>query len=110
MNETMHLSSKSKRALSLFSWLKGCDIRSLKQCRFIDVVRFDGPLFFANASYLEEQIRNRRLQNKELKHFYPTVDAAVSAIHASTHFGENETDCPLKTVCLVSHQRVEREN
>ena len=25
----------------------------LKECRYIDVVRFDGPLFFANASYLE---------------------------------------------------------
>lgn len=136
----------------------------LKECRFIDVLRFDGPLFFANAAYLEEQIRNRRRQKKELKHiiisansisdmdasgeealsltvdrmrsagidislsgvnrsvmnvlkrtqlfykigkdhFYPTVDAAISAIHASTHYRENETDCPLKTVCLVSHQR-----
>ncbi len=141
----------------------------LKECRFIDVVRFDGPLFFANASYLEEQIRNRRRQKKELKHviisansisdmdasgeealsltvdrmrsagidislsgvnrsvmhvlkrtqlfykigkdhFYPTVDTAISAIHASTHFRENETDCPLKTVCHVSHQHVGRED
>lgn len=141
----------------------------LKECRFIDVVRFDGPLFFANASYLEEQIRNRRRRKKELKHviisansisdmdasgeealslivdrmrsagidislsgvnrsvmnvlkrtqlfykigedhFYPTVDAAISAIHASTHYRENETDCPLKTVCLVSHQRVGGED
>jgi MFS superfamily sulfate permease-like transporter len=141
----------------------------LKECRFIDVVRFDGPLFFANASYLEEQIRNRRLHKKELKHiiisassisdmdasgeealsltvdrvrsagidislsgvnrsvmnvlkrtqlnykigedhFYPTVDTAISAIHASTHYRENETDCPLKTVCLVSHQSVGRED
>ena len=40
----------------------------LDQCRYIDVVRFDGPLFFANASYLEDQIRNRRRSKKELKH------------------------------------------
>lgn len=40
----------------------------LEQCRYIDVVRFDGPLFFANASYLEDQIRNRRQSKKELKH------------------------------------------
>jgi len=40
----------------------------LRQCRYIDVVRFDGPLFFANASYLEDQIRNRRRSKKELKH------------------------------------------
>jgi MFS superfamily sulfate permease-like transporter len=40
----------------------------LEQCRYIDVVRFDGPLFFANASYLEDQIRNRRRSKRELKH------------------------------------------
>jgi MFS superfamily sulfate permease-like transporter len=40
----------------------------LQECRYIDVVRFDGPLFFANASYLEDQIRNRRHSKKELKH------------------------------------------
>jgi hypothetical protein len=43
-------------------------------------------------------------------HFYPTVDAAIGAIHASTHYRENETDCPLQTVCLVSHQRGGRED
>ena len=40
----------------------------LEQCRYIGVVRFDGPLFFANASYLEDQIRNRRRSKRELKH------------------------------------------
>jgi len=40
----------------------------LKQCRYIDVVRFDGPLFFANASWLEDQIRERRTSGSELKH------------------------------------------
>ena len=40
----------------------------LKECRYVDVVRFDGPLFFANASYLEEQIRHRRQVKKKLKH------------------------------------------
>jgi len=40
----------------------------LKECRYIDVVRFDGPLFFANASYLEDQIRHRRRTKKHLKH------------------------------------------
>ena len=40
----------------------------LKECRYIDAVRFDGPLFFANASYLEDQIRNRRRIKKQLKH------------------------------------------
>jgi SulP family sulfate permease len=40
----------------------------LEECHYIDVVRFDGPLFFANAGYLEEQIRLRRLTKKDLKH------------------------------------------
>jgi sulfate permease, SulP family len=40
----------------------------LKECRYIDAVRFDGPLFFANASYLEDQIRHRRQRKKQLKH------------------------------------------
>jgi len=40
----------------------------LKECRYIDVVRFGGPLFFANASYLEDQIRHRRKMKKALKH------------------------------------------
>ncbi len=40
----------------------------LRECAFIDAVRFDGPLFFANASYLEDQIRQRRREKKQLKH------------------------------------------
>jgi MFS superfamily sulfate permease-like transporter len=40
----------------------------LRECRFMEVVRFDGPLFFANATYLEDLI-NRHLETKrELKH------------------------------------------
>jgi MFS superfamily sulfate permease-like transporter len=133
----------------------------LQECKFIDVVRFDGPLFFANASYLEDQIRNRRRTKKGLKHIiisagsindidasgeealslsvdrlrsagidislsgvnrsvmkvlkrthligkiggdhiYPTIDAAISAIHPMTHTGEEEKNCPLRTVCRRS--------
>ena len=40
----------------------------LKQCEFIDMVRFDGPLFFANASYLEDKITERLTTKKNLKH------------------------------------------
>ncbi len=40
----------------------------LRECRYIGVVRFDGPLFFANAGYLEDEIRHRRKTKKELKH------------------------------------------
>ena len=41
----------------------------LSECRFMEVVRFDGPLFFANATYLEDQIDAHLLTKKELKHF-----------------------------------------
>jgi MFS superfamily sulfate permease-like transporter len=133
----------------------------LDECKYIDVVRFDGPLFFANASYLEDQIRNRRRTKKGLKHIiisagsindidasgeealsltvdrvrsagidisfsavnrsvmkvlnqthlivkigedhiYPTIEAAISAIHPLTHSGKDEKNCPLKTVCRIS--------
>ena len=135
----------------------------LEQCRYIDVVRFDGPLFFANASYLEDQIRNRRRTKKDLKHIiisagsindidasgeealsltidrvrsagidisfsgvnravmnvlkrthliikigedhiYPTIEAAIGAIHRPTHRGAEEKNCPLKTVCRITEQ------
>jgi MFS superfamily sulfate permease-like transporter len=141
----------------------------LEQCRYIDVIRFDGPLFFANASYMEDQIRERRKSKKRLKHiimvangindidasgqealsfvvdrvrragmdlsmsgvnetvmaalkrthlaskigeknFYPNMKSAVNAIHASTHQGGKEKNCPLRTVVLTSECRSLKEN
>ncbi|MGA6927642.1 MAG: SulP family inorganic anion transporter, partial [Desulfosarcina sp.] len=55
-------------SLGLDKVLHDAVVHGLKECRYIDVVRFDGPLFFANASYLEDQIRHRRKIKKELKH------------------------------------------
>jgi anti-anti-sigma factor len=40
----------------------------LRQCEYVDLVRFDSPLFFANASYLEDKINERMLNRKNLKH------------------------------------------
>ncbi len=54
----------------------------LEECRYIDVVRFDGPLFFANASYLEEQIRNRRRSKRDLKHIIISA-GSISDIDSS---------------------------
>jgi MFS superfamily sulfate permease-like transporter len=54
----------------------------LEECHFIDVVRFDGPLFFANASYLEDQIRERRKQKAQLKHII-IVANGINDIDAS---------------------------
>jgi SulP family sulfate permease len=54
----------------------------LKECSYIDMVRFDGPLFFANASYLEDQINARMMQKKTLKHII-IVAEGISDIDAS---------------------------
>jgi MFS superfamily sulfate permease-like transporter len=43
-------------------------VHGLEQCLYVDMVRFDGPLFFANASYLEDQINDRLLKKKSLRH------------------------------------------
>ena len=55
-------------SLGLDKTLHDAVTHGLRECRYIDVVRFDGPLFYANASYLEDQIRHRRKIKKELKH------------------------------------------
>ena len=43
-------------------------LHGLRECQYIDMIRFDGPLFFANASYLEDQITARMENKKDLKH------------------------------------------
>jgi MFS superfamily sulfate permease-like transporter len=132
----------------------------LRECRYIDMVRFDGPLFFANASYLEDQINDRMLNRKDLKHIiivsngindidasgeevlsllvdnvrsagvdisfsginetvmsvlekthlierigkdhiYPTMEKAICAVHADTHTGSEDEQCPLTNVCYL---------
>ena len=40
----------------------------LNDCRYISMVRFDGPLFFANASYLEDMIMELMKAKKDLRH------------------------------------------
>jgi MFS superfamily sulfate permease-like transporter len=44
------------------------DTYDLKMCEHIAMVRFDGPLFFANATYLEDQVARLRLSMPRLKH------------------------------------------
>ncbi len=48
--------------------LRDSVVHGLRQCQYIDMIRFDGPLFFANASYLEDQISARMENKKDLKH------------------------------------------
>ncbi|MBU0943148.1 MAG: SulP family inorganic anion transporter [Proteobacteria bacterium] len=53
--------------------LKSSEYYRLKGCRHISVVRFDGALFFANASYLDEQVAKFRSERPELR--YILLDA-----------------------------------
>lgn len=64
-------------SLGLDKALHDAVTHGLRECRYIDVVRFDGPLFFANASYLEDQIRERRKNKKELKHIIISAESII---------------------------------
>jgi MFS superfamily sulfate permease-like transporter len=54
----------------------------LKECERIALVRFDAPLFFANASFLEDQITDRMQAKKGLKHIV-IVANGINDIDAS---------------------------
>jgi MFS superfamily sulfate permease-like transporter len=55
---------------------------NLKECEYISMVRFDGPLFFANASYLEDKIMDIMNERKNLKHII-IVSNGINDIDAS---------------------------
>ena len=54
----------------------------LQECQYIAMLRFDGPLFFANSSYLEDQIADIMLKKKTLKHII-LVSNGINDIDAS---------------------------
>ncbi|WP_321493762.1 SulP family inorganic anion transporter [uncultured Desulfobacter sp.] len=49
--------------------LKDSCVHALATCEHIQLIRFEGPLFFANASYLEDEINDRIQASSNLKHF-----------------------------------------
>lgn len=48
--------------------LRASAVHGLLTCKYIDLIRFEGPLFFANASFLVDAINSRLLETRELKH------------------------------------------
>ncbi len=42
--------------------------KGLKECDYLSLIRFEGPLFFANASYLEDKISDLMLCKTTLRH------------------------------------------
>jgi MFS superfamily sulfate permease-like transporter len=69
--------------------LRNCKIFGLKECEHIAMIRFDGPLFFANASYLEDKIMERMRAKAWLKHII-IVSNGINDIDAS---GEETFRC-----------------
>lgn len=55
---------------------------NLKQCKHITVIRFDGPLFFANTSYLEDEVLERVRDLPDLKAILFKADG-INEIDAS---------------------------
>ncbi len=54
----------------------------LKECEYISMVRFDGPLFFANASYLEDKLMELMRSKRNLRHII-LVSNGINDIDAS---------------------------
>ena len=51
-----------------------CSIdHGLQECKYIAMLRFDGSLFFANSSYLEDQIAEIMLEKKIIKTHHPGI-------------------------------------
>ena len=61
-----------------------CDATAhgLEVCKHISMIRFEGPLFFANASFLEDQITERMMNNADLRHII-IVANGINDIDAS---------------------------
>ena len=48
--------------------LRSATVQGLKECQFLSIIRFEGPLFFANASYLEDKMSDLMLSKRSLRH------------------------------------------
>jgi MFS superfamily sulfate permease-like transporter len=62
--------------------LRCAETHGLQECERIALVRFDAPLFFANASFLEDQVTERMRAKKNLKHIV-IVANGINDIDAS---------------------------
>ncbi len=144
------------RSLSMSGdkYLRSAEEFQLQECDHVAMIRVEGPLFFANASFLEDMVAEQRLAKPELRHIivvangindmdasgsealariidncrrasvdislagvnesvmgvlrrshlweklgqdhlYANKHYALKAVHAATHAGTSEADCPL---------------
>ena len=61
---------------------RSAEKHGLKECEYIAMVRFDGPLFFANESYLEDEIMKIMKAKPGLRHII-IVSNGINDIDAS---------------------------
>ena len=62
--------------------LRDADLHQMDTCEYVSVIRFDGPLYFANTSYFEDMIIERSANKPKLK--YIVVDGqGVNSIDAT---------------------------
>jgi SulP family sulfate permease len=62
--------------------LRDAERHGLRECVHIGVIQFEGPLFFANSNYLENQITDRLETMPQLRHIH-LVGNSVSEMDAS---------------------------
>ena len=62
--------------------LRCVETHGLLECEYVALVRFDGPLFFANASYLEDKVTAIMRAKTKLKHII-IVSNGINDIDAS---------------------------
>ncbi len=62
--------------------LRCSEEHGLAECSHIAMVRFDGPLFFANASFLEDKITDKMASNDKLRHII-LVASGINDMDAS---------------------------
>ena len=61
---------------------RSAEVNGLKECEYIVMVRFEGPLFFANESYLEDEIMKIMKSKPNLRHII-IVSNGINDIDAS---------------------------
>lgn len=66
--------------------LRCATTHGLRECEYVAMVRFDGPLFFANSSYLEDKIMSIMRSKKKLNHII-IVANGINDIDASGEEG-----------------------
>ena len=77
--------------------LRDAEVRKLATCDNISVIRFDGPLFFANTGYFNDTVLDRVAHKPELK--FVIIDAeGINEIDATGEEMLHELDKRLKSV------------